>query len=161
MHSVYLLRRRKNVAILPVWVKGFDKRMSMQTIIFSETQRVGLMMPERGVIRNKRKMKNNDSSLLSGSKQAVDYMVREITHICRDMKKRAPGSEGEREAAEYMADILKNECGCSDIRIESFDVHPGGFYGYLYFSFVLDVLCGAAFSSLLHSVFYPECWRSC
>ena len=90
-------------------------------------------------------MKNNDSSLLSGSKQAVDYMVREITHICRNMKKRAPGSEGEREAAEYMADILKNECGCSDIRIESFDVHPGGFYGYLYFSFVLDVLCGAAF----------------
>ena len=67
-------------------------------------------------------MKNNDSSLLSGSKQAVDYMVREITHICRNMKKRAPGSEGEREAAEYMADILKKECGCSDIRIESFDV---------------------------------------
>ena len=90
-------------------------------------------------------MKNNDSSLLSGSKQAVDYMVSEITHICRDMKKRAPGSEGEREAAEYMADILKNECGCTDIRIESFDEHPGGFYGYLYFSSVLDVLCGAAF----------------
>ena len=90
-------------------------------------------------------MKNNDSSLLSGSKQAVDYMVSEITHICRDMKKRAPGSEGEREAAEYMADILKKECGCTDIRIESFDEHPGGFYGYLYFSCVLDALCGAAF----------------
>lgn len=90
-------------------------------------------------------MNNSFSSLLSGSKQAVDYMVGEITHICCEMKKRAPGSEGEREAAEYMADILDKECGCSDIRIESFDEHPGGFYGYLYFSAVLDVLCGISF----------------
>ncbi len=84
-------------------------------------------------------------SLISGSGQAVAYMVKEITHICRSMKKRSPGSEGEREAAEYMADILRKECGCTDVRIESFDEHPGGFYGYLYFSAVLDVLCGAAF----------------
>ena len=44
--------------------------------------------------------------LLANSGQDVSYMVREITHICRDMKKRGPGSEGEREAAEYMAQVL-------------------------------------------------------
>lgn len=90
-------------------------------------------------------MKDSLSILLSDSRHAVDYMADEITHICRNMKKRAPGSEGEREAAEYMAGVLGRECGCQNVRIESFDEHPGGFYGYLYFSAVLDVLCGAAF----------------
>ena len=47
------------------------------------------------------------------------------------MKKRAPGSEGEFEAAQYMAGILKSEGGCEDVRVESFDEHPGAFYGYL------------------------------
>ncbi len=67
-------------------------------------------------------------------------MISEITHICRDMKKRAPGSEGEREAAEYMAGILQSECGCNRVDIETFSEHPGAFYGYLYFSCALDVL---------------------
>ncbi|MBR1457151.1 MAG: M28 family peptidase [Oscillospiraceae bacterium] len=84
-------------------------------------------------------------TLLSDSASAVAYMVRGITHVCRNMKKRSPGSDGEREAAEYMAQVLESECGCTDVRVEAFDEHPGGFYGYLYFSAVLDVICGAAF----------------
>ena len=51
------------------------------------------------------------SGLMESSEHAVDYMLQEITHICRDMKKRAPGSEGEREAAEYMARVIADECG--------------------------------------------------
>ena len=51
---------------------------------------------------------------------AVSFALREITHICRDMKKRAPGSEGEREAAEYMAKSLEKDCGCTDVRVETF-----------------------------------------
>ncbi len=72
-------------------------------------------------------------------------MLREITHVCRDMKKRAPGSEGEREAAAYMAGLLEGECGCRDVRTESFGVHPASFYGYFYFSAVLDTLCAVLF----------------
>lgn len=72
-------------------------------------------------------------------------MIAEITHICRDMKKRSPGTAGEREAAEYMAEVLKKDCGCRDVRLELFPVRPGGFYGYLYFSAVLDLLCCASF----------------
>ena len=33
----------------------------------------------------------------------ADYMVDEITHICRDFEKREPGSKGEQQACEYMA----------------------------------------------------------
>ena len=85
------------------------------------------------------------NSLITGSESAVAYMASEIEHICRTMNKRSPGSDGEREAAEYLAGVLRDECGCTNVRIESFDVHPDGFYGYLYFSAILDVLCGAAF----------------
>lgn len=79
--------------------------------------------------------------LLANSRNSVDYMVGEITHICRDMKQREPGSAGEREAAEYMAGILENECGCPDVRVESFREHPSAFYGYFWFSMAFDTLC--------------------
>ena len=79
------------------------------------------------------------------SKQAVVYMIREITHICRDMKKRSPGSEGEREAGDYMADILRKNCGCKDVKVEPFTTHPAAFYSYFYFSAAFDCLCAVSF----------------
>ena len=72
---------------------------------------------------------------------AVSFMVREIAHVCREMKKRAPGSAGEREAGEYMAKLLRDVCGCGDIRMESFTEHPAAFHRYFMFSAVLDCLC--------------------
>ena len=83
--------------------------------------------------------------LYGNSTQAVSYMIRGITHICRDMKKRAPGSEGEREAGEYMASVLKNECGCTDVKVETFTEHPAAFYGYFWCSATLDTLCALSF----------------
>ena len=79
------------------------------------------------------------------SKQAVVYMIREITHICRDMKKRSPGSEGEREAGDYMADILRKNCGCKEVKVEPFTTHPAAFYSYFYFSAAFDCLCAVSF----------------
>ncbi len=83
--------------------------------------------------------------LLAGSGQCVSFIVREIAHICRTMKPRAPGSEGEREAAAHMAGVLERECGCVNVATESFEAHPGAFYGYFWFSAALDLLCGACF----------------
>ncbi len=85
------------------------------------------------------------NELLNNSRTAVSYMMKEITHICRDMKKREPGSKGEREAAEYMAGLLKNECGCSNVRTETFRTHPDAFYGYFYFSASCGLLSVAGF----------------
>ena len=83
--------------------------------------------------------------LYQNSRQAVSFMVREITHICRDMEKRAPGSEGERRAGEYMAEVLEKECGCTDVKVETFTEHPAAFYGYFWFSASFDCLCTASF----------------
>ena len=90
-------------------------------------------------------MPKKTSKLDIDFKAAVAFTLREITHICRDMKKRAPGSEGEREAAEYMAASLKKDCGCADVKIETFNEHPASFYSYFYYSATLDTLCALSF----------------
>lgn len=83
--------------------------------------------------------------LSDNSAQAVAYMVQEITHICRHMGKRSPGSGGEREAAAYMADVLQKDCGCKAVQTEPFRARPAAFYGYFYFSMAFDCLCAAFF----------------
>lgn len=77
--------------------------------------------------------------------RAVEYILQEIRHICQNLKKRAPGSEGEREASQYMAQKLKTDCGCDSVLVESFQEHPSAFYGYFRFSAFFDVLCWAGF----------------
>lgn len=64
------------------------------------------------------------------------YMVDEITHICTKFEKRSPGSKGELQACEYMAETLK-EYGCEKVEIESFKENPNAFFGWIYVTFTL------------------------
>lgn len=68
---------------------------------------------------------------------AADYMVDEITHIIKKFDKRSPGTKGEKQACDYMAKVLKTECGCEKADVESFQEHPGAFYGWLFFTLTL------------------------
>ncbi|MGN1123157.1 MAG: M28 family metallopeptidase [Eubacterium sp.] len=70
------------------------------------------------------------------------YMLDEITHIIKTFEKRAPGSKGEKQACEYMAQVLKKDCGCQTAEVESFKENPGSFYGWIYFTitFVLAAI---------------------
>lgn len=72
------------------------------------------------------------SSIISKKKTYAKYMHREITHICRDFEKRDPGSKGEEQACNYMANVLKKDCGCDRADVESFEEHPGSFFGWIY-----------------------------
>ncbi len=95
------------------------------------------------------------SKLLDTSGQSVSYMIEKITYICRNLKKRTPGSKGERETAEYLAAVLKEECGCDRVKLESFREHPDSFYGYFFLSTVCDVLCTLCyFISPWFSIFF-------
>lgn len=91
----------------------------------------------------------NLQSIIDKKKEAAEYMVSEITHICKDFEKRDPGSKGEQRACEYMADVLKNECGCERADVESFKENPGSFFGWIYFT-ITFVLAAVAIS-----FFYP------
>ncbi len=77
--------------------------------------------------------------------EAVSYMVREIAHICRTFPARAPGSQSEKDAAAYLADVLVRDCGSNDVKVETFKEHPSAFYGYFYFSAAFDTLCAVTF----------------
>lgn len=72
--------------------------------------------------------------------EAAQYMIDEITHIIKSFGKREPGSEGEKKACEYMADVLKNDCGCDRIKIESFKENPGSFFGWIYFTITFALI---------------------
>lgn len=75
--------------------------------------------------------------------EAAQYMIDEITHIIKTFEKRDPGSKGEKQACEYMADVLKNDCGCEDVKVESFKENPGSFFGFIYFT-ITNVLAAIA-----------------
>ncbi len=80
------------------------------------------------------------SGIIQNQKKYAKYIVDEITHICKDLPKRDPGSEGEKLACEYMADVLKNDCGCDRVSVESFEEHPGSFYGWITIDIILCMI---------------------
>lgn len=84
----------------------------------------------------------------------AQYMLDEITHICKDMEKREPGSKGEHQACEYMADVLKKDCGCERADVEEFKENPGSFFGWIYFTitFVLAAIVLFFFAPVLSAV---------
>ena len=96
------------------------------------------------------------TSIIDKKAQSADYMVDEITHICKTFGKRDPGSQGEHDACDYMADVLKNDCGCEKVAVEPFEVHPDSFFGWIYFtfSFAIASLITLFFMPLLSAILF-------
>ncbi len=69
--------------------------------------------------------------------QMAQYMIDEITYICKNIEKRDPGSAGERKSCEYMGKVLRDDCGCETVELESFKENPDSFYGWIYITFSL------------------------
>ena len=80
--------------------------------------------------------------IIEKKRDSAKYMVEEITYICKNIEKRSPGSTGEKKACEYMAEVLKKDCGCERADVESFKENPGSFYGWVFFTltFVLAAI---------------------
>ena len=85
------------------------------------------------------------TKIINKKDEAAKYMVDEITHIIKTFEKRDPGSVGERQSCEYMAEVLKKDCGCETAEVESFKENPGSFYGWIYFT-ITFVIVGIALS---------------
>lgn len=78
--------------------------------------------------------------LINEKDKAAKYIIDEITHVIKTCGKRDPGSEGEKKSCEYMAEVLKNDCGCEEVSVESFKVNPRSFYGWIYFTVTFAIL---------------------
>ncbi|MBE6771140.1 MAG: Zn-dependent exopeptidase M28 [Ruminococcaceae bacterium] len=83
--------------------------------------------------------------LIDQKDKAAKYIIDEITHVIKTCGKRDPGSEGEKKSCEYMAEVLKKDCGCEDVKIEGCEVAPRAFYGWIYFTITFVLLAVAAF----------------
>lgn len=87
----------------------------------------------------------NLQKLIDKKSDAAKYMVKEITHIIKTFEKRDPGSVGEKQACEYMAEVLKNDCGCENVQVESFKENPRSFFGWIYFTITFVLLAVVLF----------------
>ncbi|MBQ4626001.1 MAG: M20/M25/M40 family metallo-hydrolase [Clostridia bacterium] len=83
--------------------------------------------------------------IINQKDKAAKYMIDEITHVIKTCGKRDPGSEGEKKSCEYMAEVLKKDCGCEDVKLESYEVAPRAFYGWIYFTITFVLIAVALF----------------
>lgn len=79
-------------------------------------------------------------SIIAKKNAIAKYMIKEITYICKNLGKRDPGSDGEKKACEYMAGVLKDECGCERVDVESFKENPRSFYGWTYITLSFAII---------------------
>lgn len=86
----------------------------------------------------------NLKKIIEKKNDAAAYMIDEITHICTKIEKRAPGSEGEKKACEYMAGVLK-DLGCEKVEVEEFKENPGSFYGWIYITMTLCIISAISY----------------
>ena len=98
------------------------------------------------------------NKIIERKDSAAQYMVDEITYICKNLDKRSPGSEGEKQACEYMAKVLREDCGCDRVQVEAFKENPGSFFGWIYFTITAALwrLPATSFSRLPRLFFYWE-----
>lgn len=73
----------------------------------------------------------------------ANYVARNIKKICKETGPRPCGSDKELQAQQWMADELKTTC--DEVNIESFDVHPAAFMGWVQ----VAVVCGVGAAVLL------------
>ncbi len=77
------------------------------------------------------------------NKENVKYMTDGITHVIKTFDKRAPGSQGERDAQNYMASELEKHM--DKVWTEDFELHPGAFMGWIYITVACVLLAFTSF----------------
>ena len=74
---------------------------------------------------------------------SVDYMVKTITDICEKIGPRAPGSEAELKAQNYMGEDLKK--WSDKVEVEEFIVHRQAFMGFIPFTVAMAIIATIIF----------------
>ncbi len=74
---------------------------------------------------------------------SVDYMVKTITDICEKIGPRAPGSEAELKAQNYMGEDLKK--WSDKVEVEEFIVHRQAFMGFIPFTVAMAIIATIVF----------------
>ena len=84
------------------------------------------------------------SKVINKKDEAAQYMIDEITHICKEFETRSPGTKGEEQACEYAAETMK-DLGCDRVFVESFKENPNSFFGWIYLTISCCLLAFASY----------------
>ncbi len=87
---------------------------------------------------------NSVKNYPSALRESANFAYRGIKKMCKDIGPRAPGSEEEKKAQEFIAEELKKSC--SSVEIEEFSVHPDAFLGWVRICAVLAVIATIMFN---------------
>ena len=79
------------------------------------------------------------SRLIDKQNEMADWIIGDITHVCKDFETRSPGTKGELQAAEYYGDLL-TQYGCDYAKVESFKENPGSFFGWITIAVTLTLI---------------------
>ncbi len=75
------------------------------------------------------KAKESVQNYPSKLRESTNYTVKTIKNICKNIGPRAPGSDSEKKAQEFVGKEL--ESCCDTVTIEEFPVHPKAFLGWV------------------------------
>ena len=84
------------------------------------------------------------SKVINKKDEAAQYMIDEITHICKEFETRSPGTKGEEQACEYAAETMR-DLGCDRVLVESFKENPNSFFGWIYLTISCCLLAFASY----------------
>ncbi len=90
-------------------------------------------------------MKANESvkNYPSKLRESTNYTVKTIKNICKNIGPRAPGSENEKKAQEFVSSEL--ESFCDTVTIEEFPIHPNAFLGWVPICSYLMIIAAVLF----------------
>ena len=77
--------------------------------------------------------------------ESVEYIQSEIKHIITEYEPRVPGSKGENQALDHMAEELSGLCGKQNVVKQTFKVAPRAFFGWTYFTSIFTMLGNAIY----------------
>ncbi len=82
-------------------------------------------------------------SLKEINKTTMEYMLEGIRTVCKNFKRRAPGTQSERDAQAFFHEELKQFS--DDVIMEDFDLHPHAFMGFIPIAAVFGIISIALF----------------
>lgn len=73
----------------------------------------------------------------------MDFVVSGIAHVCNTFKRRAPGTQMEKDTQDYFTKELRQ--WSDKVTVEDFSLHPGAFMGFFSMSVILAIAGSALF----------------
>jgi len=73
----------------------------------------------------------------------MDFVVDGITHVCNTFRRRAPGTQSERDAQDYFAKELKQ--WSDEVTVEDFTLHPAAFMGFIPVAAIFGIISSVLF----------------